>query len=301
MTNGQAGPLERTALGLVYERANAEVLRESPPEHWDAVAATHFRFNRLDITLPALTEPAFGINYGEEMLLQRTLNGRNVRGHGVPGALSLLPPGADSRWQFHKPGEVALIVLNRQLFGDAVQRIAGRSPGAVEIKPEFAIRDLTLERVAHQLLASIALGGPGGRLEREGLSVELADHMLRAHSNLDLRRPTYRYAMAPSRLKRVEEFVLAHLPRDISLKDIAAVAGMSVFHLAKAFKQSTGKTPYGYVTEHRLHRARSLLHDRKLSIGEVARAVGLSHGRFTTVFRRRMAMSPTEFRAVLHA
>lgn len=301
MTNSHADPLERSALGIVYARADAEVIRESPPEHWDAVAATHFRFSRLDITLPALAEPAFGINYGEEMHLQRTLNGRNVRGHGVPGALSLLPPGADSRWQFHKPGEVALVVLNRQLFGDAAQRIAGRSLGAVEVKPEFAIRDLTLERIAHQLLAAIALEEPGGRLGREGLAVNLASHMLTQHSNLELRRRVHRHGMAPIRLRRVEEFVLAHLPRDIGLKDIAAVAGMSVFHLAKAFKQSTGKTPYGYVTEHRLHRARSLLHDRKLSIGEIAKAVGLSHGRFATVFRKQMAMSPSQFRAVLHA
>jgi len=36
-----------------------------------------------------------------------------------------------------------------------------------------------------------------------------------------------------------------------------------------------------------------------LSIGQIASAVGLSHGRFTAVFGREMGMTPSEFRAVL--
>jgi AraC family transcriptional regulator len=308
--NGQANrpanrPADRPeciAVGLVHALADAQVIQVSPEADWGAVAATRFRFKRLDISLPALGVPAFGINYGPEMQLERTLHGRRVSGRGVAGHLSLLPPHSPSRWVFDKPGDVALVLLNPRLFEAAIAEVADRALGAVEIMPEFAIRDLTLERIAHHLLKAIAVHGAGGRLHIELLAQELAGHIMATHTNLELEPGTTgrSHAMAPSRLKRAEAFILENLPVDISLKDIAAAAGMSVFHFAKAFKQATGRSPYGYVTEQRLHHARSLLHDRKLSVGQVAQAVGFSHARFTTVFRRNMRMTPTEFRTVLH-
>jgi AraC family transcriptional regulator len=60
-----------------------------------------------------------------------------------------------------------------------------------------------------------------------------------------------------------------------------------------------GRTPHQFLTEQRLLHARSLLHDRSWSIGQIARAVGLSHSRFTVVFRREMRMTPSQFRDVL--
>jgi AraC-like DNA-binding protein len=45
--------------------------------------------------------------------------------------------------------------------------------------------------------------------------------------------------------------------------------------------------------------ARTLLHDKRLSIGEIAGSVGLSHAHFTAVFRQQMGMTPREFRDVL--
>jgi AraC family transcriptional regulator len=105
--------------------------------------------------------------------------------------------------------------------------------------------------------------------------------------------------MTPRKLKRAHDFIAANLDADMSLKDIAAAAGMSLFHFAKSFKEATGRSPHQFLTEFRLLQARSLLHDATLSIGEVAKAVGLSHGRFTAVFAREMGMTPSEFRAVL--
>ena len=47
--------------------------------------------------------------------------------------------------------------------------------------------------------------------------------------------------------------------------------------------------------------ARSLLHDGRLSVGEVASAVGLSQNRFGIVFKRLMRMTPSKFREVLNS
>ena len=136
----------------------------------------------------------------------------------------------------------------------------------------------------------------------EEFAQELASHLIGSHSNLaHLQRSDRAYAMAPGKLKRAEDYIVSNLQIELSLQDIAAVAGMSLFHFAKAFKLTTGRTPHQFLTDQRLLHARSLLHDVSLSIGQIAGAVGLSHSHFTAVFTRQMGMTPSKFRDVLQS
>jgi AraC family transcriptional regulator len=291
---------ERSALQTVLQLADARTALASPPSSWKSVAATRFRMGKVDVSLPALGLPAYGVNYGQHMRLQRTLNGRTVGTSAGAGQLSLLTPDAQSRWTFDQPGDVALVFLNDEVFDRAIAESVGRGRGGVEIAPKFAIRDLVLERIAHQLLKEISEPGPASALRTEELAQELAAHLLRAHSNVPERQGRT-LAIAPSKLKRAEEFMLSRLDGELSLVDIADAAGMSLFHFAKAFRRATGKAPHQYLTAQRLLRARTLLHDRRVPIGQIAKSVGLSHAHFTAVFNQHLGMTPTKFRDVLDA
>jgi AraC family transcriptional regulator len=288
----------RAALQTVHQLTDAHIALASPESSWTSVAASRFRMGKVDITLPALGVPAYGVNYGQRMQLQRTLNGRTVAASAGAGQLSLLTPDAESRWVFDQPGDVAVVFLSGEVFERAIAERSGRGRASVEIAPRFAIRDMVLERVAHRLLKEIADPGPASRLVTEEIAEALAAHMICAHSNLP-RRQERSHTIAPNKLKRAQEFMLSNLHREVSLQDIASAAGMSLFHFAKAFKQATGQAPHQYLTTQRLLAARTLLHDKRLSIGEIAGSVGLSHAHFTAVFRQQMGMTPREFRDVL--
>src|SRR5262245_26564393 len=301
MTDREPRRPERVALRTVHRLADAEVLLASPQSSWGSVVATRFRMGKVDVTLPALGVPAYGVNYGRQMQLQRTLNARTVSASAMAGHLSLLPPDAQTRWQFREPGDVAVVFLNGRVFRRAIEEGAGLDPRSVEIAPKFVIRDLALERIAHRLLKEISEPSPASRLLTEELAQELAAHVISAHSNRDRQRDGPFHTMAPSKLKRAEEFMLSNLGQELSLLDIANAAGMSLFHFAKAFKRATGQAPHQYLTAQRLLRARALLHDARWSIGEIAGSIGLSHSHFTGVFGRQMGMTPSEFRDVLGA
>jgi AraC family transcriptional regulator len=302
MVDDEPGRPEWAALEVVHDLAGAEVALVSPENDWDVIAATRFLLRNIDVTLPALGVPAFGVNYGPNMQLERTLHGKKVSGCGAAGHLSLLPPDADTRWVFNKPGDIVLVFLNRRLFNHAIEESPNRDAKFVDIVPQFVIRDLVLERIAHQLLKEISEPSPGSRLSTDTLAQELAAHLIGTHSNLDhLQQGQRPYTIAPTKLKRAEEFILANLSIEMSLQDIANATGMSLFHFAKAFKHSTNQSPYQYVKEQRLRHARALLHDGSMSIGEVAKAVGFSHSYFTAVFARHMGMTPSKFRDVLRS
>jgi AraC family transcriptional regulator len=291
---------ERAALQTVHQLADAQMALASLQSNWTSVAATRFRLGKTDVTLPALGVPAYGVNYGQRMQLRRTLNGRTVETRAVAGQLSLLTPDTPTRWVFNEPGDVALVFLRGEVIDRAITEGTSRGRGAVELAPKFAIRDLVLERIAHQLLKEIADPGPAGRLVTEELAEELAGHLLYTHSNVPQRQGRS-HMIAPNKLKRAVEYMLSNIHSELSLVDIAGAAGMSLFHFAKAFKQATGLAPHQYLTARRVLLARELLHDKRLSIGHVAGIVGLSHSHFTVVFRRQMGMTPTKFRDVLYS
>jgi len=238
--------------------------------------------------------------YGAELEVQRKLQGTSVAGVGAPGHLAILSPDAETRWSFDRPGEVVLVYLSDELMRRASEENFEREVRSLEIVPRFLIRDLTLERVAHQLLHEMGRPAPSGRLYVETLAQSLAVHLIASHSSLSVPSRTPACPMSPRKFARAKEFIEANLARDISLLEIADAVSMSVFHFAKMFKQTSGRAPHQYMTERRMLEARSLLHRSGLSVAEIAATVGFqSRTHFAVLFHRHLGMSPREFRAVL--
>jgi AraC-like DNA-binding protein len=83
---------------------------------------------------------------------------------------------------------------------------------------------------------------------------------------------------------------------------VAKHVNVSRFHFCKWFKKATGMTLTEYVIRVRLEKAKTLLADPTVRISEVVFAAGFgSIPRFNSVFKRRVGMSPTEYRATLHS
>src|SRR5262245_23208562 len=72
-------------------------------------------------------------------------------------------------------------------------------------------------------------------------------------------RPPIRGGLPPRALRRVREFIAAHLEQTISIQALATTAGLSMYHFARAFKQSAGVTPHDYLVQCRVRRACDLL------------------------------------------
>jgi len=103
--------------------------------------------------------------------------------------------------------------------------------------------------------------------------------------------------LTPMAARRVRDHVDAHLDGDLSVKTLAAVAGLSESHFIRAFKTAEGMTPHAFVLERRLVKARWLLIESALSLSEIAAAVGFAdQSHLARHFRQRLGVSPSEFR-----
>jgi AraC-like DNA-binding protein len=98
-------------------------------------------------------------------------------------------------------------------------------------------------------------------------------------------------------MRRVREYVDVHLSESINLAMLAAVAGLSMHHFAREFKQSSGVTPHHYLTQKRVERAQEMLAQTDLSLSEIAYAIGFSdQSHLARHFRHILGTTPREFR-----
>ena len=109
--------------------------------------------------------------------------------------------------------------------------------------------------------------------------------------------PRRRGGLPPRALRRVREYVEAHLEKNISLLMLASTAGLSMSHFARAFKQSQGVPPHEYLVRCRVRRVQELLVTTDLPLSEIARASGFSdQSHCTRRFREQVGITPSNYR-----
>jgi transcriptional regulator of acetoin/glycerol metabolism len=109
--------------------------------------------------------------------------------------------------------------------------------------------------------------------------------------------PQAQGGLSPGAMRRVREFVEVHLGESIDLSMLAGVAGLSVHHFARQFKQSAGVTPHAYLTQKRVERAQEMLVQTDLPLAEIAFAVGFfDQGHLARHFHYMLGTTPREFR-----
>jgi AraC-like DNA-binding protein len=102
-------------------------------------------------------------------------------------------------------------------------------------------------------------------------------------------------------MRRVQEYVAVHLNESIDLTTLAAVAGLSVHHFARQFKQSAGLTPHYYLTQKRLERAQEMLTQTELSLSEIAYAASFcDQSHLARHFRHILGTTPRACHELRH-
>lgn len=98
-------------------------------------------------------------------------------------------------------------------------------------------------------------------------------------------------------LESAKSFIDKNYNADISLSDIAGYVYISTSHFARAFKKYYDISPIQYLLGVRIEKAKTLLEETNLKVGDIASSVGFSaQQRFNDIFKKHMGLSPSEYR-----
>jgi AraC-like DNA-binding protein len=111
------------------------------------------------------------------------------------------------------------------------------------------------------------------------------------------RQPTRAATRVPEKLLAVQRMINSVPTEEVTLADMARMAGMSPPYFCAQFKKTFGVSPMESLIHHRLHHAAHLLTNWNLNISEIAAQVGyqdLFH--FSKMFRKKFGVSPRKMR-----
>jgi len=100
-----------------------------------------------------------------------------------------------------------------------------------------------------------------------------------------------------ARIERVLTHISQHLAESLDSATLAKIAGLSLSHFNRLFREWTGYSPLDHLRRQRIALARQLLASVDLSIKEVAARSGFKDPyHFSKAFRQLDGLSPTQFR-----
>ncbi|MEO8004718.1 MAG: AraC family transcriptional regulator [Betaproteobacteria bacterium] len=106
-----------------------------------------------------------------------------------------------------------------------------------------------------------------------------------------------RGGLPPGALRRVREIIEQRLTERVELSELAAVAGVSRCHFARAFKESTGQPPHQYLLNRRIAVAAGLIKDTNRTLADISLNMGFfDQSHFTRVFTRILGETPNAHR-----
>ncbi len=172
---------------------------------------------------------------------------------------------------------------------------------AVDYQPERAITDadglMCADAISSSLDLIIAcLGDLYGRGVGEHLATEYLMGIRRSYTVANLAFDGQKYH-GDRLILAIQRWLERNVDRPILLKDVAREFGLSTRTLSRRFVAATGEAPSRYLQRLRIERARELMAEPGLSVGEVARAVGYTDvAAFSSTFCRLVGVVPSKYR-----
>jgi AraC family transcriptional regulator len=257
--------------------------------------------HRLDpigpLDLPGIERTVLCFHIGPAARLSCRRDRKFYNGTAVHGDIDIIPAWTPSQWVAHDHNDRNLILSLPQSLLHSVAQQGGHDSSRLEIRNRFQVRDPELELIANTIHREIEAGNPSGRLYTEGLVIAMTSRLLAQHSSLSQPSRMPAETLSGHRLKQVLAFIEDQLAEDLSLDQIASVAGLSPSHLKPLFRQAMGLPVHQYVIHRRIERARSLLTQDNLTMAEIAAATGFAHqSHLARHIRRATGFAPNVIR-----
>ena len=134
--------------------------------------------------------------------------------------------------------------------------------------------DQALFDLARTLALESAADYPNGPLFWNGAASDFIDNLLARHTSKAESRP--RGMLGNTVLKRLKDYIVAHLDEPIEVAVLADIAGRCPFHFTRVFTRSVGLTPHRYVLHLRVQRATELVRHGQVGLAEIAARTGFA-------------------------
>jgi AraC-like DNA-binding protein len=211
-----------------------------------------------------------------------------------PGAILFVPAGCS--WRGWEAGASTAAYLSIQVKPAHVAELLAGVPldALPSLSPDLGFEDPIILNAARGIGAEIRDRNPLSAMLVESYTATIfAQLMRRQRYPASVRKG----GLAPMNLNRVIQKIDDHLTADLSLLQLADLAGLSVPHFCRAFRQTLGCPPYTFIIRRRIERAKDFLRHSSMPVTDIALSCGFSSSsHFSNAFRREVGTTPVAYR-----
>lgn len=280
----------------VRKVASSALFMKSYETGLNGLQLRHGRLPACELPEHYVQQHVMVISLKPELSSERRLGDRLKTENINVGDVAILPAGINC-WQKIKQdvSEGLLLTLAPWMMDRYLGEATNRDP--FEIVPTFSQPDPLIYGIALSLKSTFESVESNGYLYTESLVNALSMHLLHHYT---VRPPVRSDAekLSQLQLKVIFDYIHSSLDQTIKLTDLAMVLGMSVHYFCTSFKEALAISPYQYVLQQRMKRAKQLLRQRKeLAIADIALQCGFANqSHFTKIFRQLVGTTPKVYR-----
>ncbi|PZU94331.1 MAG: AraC family transcriptional regulator [Chelatococcus sp.] len=170
----------------------------------------------------------------------------------------------------------------------------GRADGIGDIQGG---QDVILAHLAQALLPALERPQEACPLFVDQLALTIQTHLMCRYGGMRPAPPPRNRKLSRAQETLAKDMLCASLNGDILIGDIATACLLSRSHFIRAFRETTGSTPYQWLLTQRIRRARELLQVSALPLSDIAADCGFAdQSHFTRVFSRMVGAPPAAWR-----
>ncbi|PKM86145.1 MAG: hypothetical protein CVU87_13045 [Firmicutes bacterium HGW-Firmicutes-12] len=206
-------------------------------------------------------------------------------------------------WQYHGPGKFmpgvnfSSIMIEKAWMNELCHAIFRKTDVVFENANYYL--DRNIYPLIRYFIKEIKARQPGYELALQSISTQLVLYILRGikHNMLDITERNDKSGR--TEINRVTDFLQEEYRKGISLDELSRIANLSPYHLIRVFKKQTGKTPVEYLIDIKIENAKRMILEGK-NITEVCYLSGFNNqSYFSSVFKRKVSMTPSQYREQL--
>lgn len=263
---------------------------------WRNILVQHHRQPVSEMPENTVAQHVIAIHWTDrDMRVNRVMDDKRQQETLAYGDCAIVPANVPHQSDWNREIEFTLLILEPTYLAQIAHETVDGDH--VELTPQFSKQDRVISEIGASLKTTLETYGTGAKFYAESATTFLAAHLLRHYCTHPQSLPGYIGGLPKYKLREAIAYIQEHLGEEISLEAIATHLNMSQYYFCHLFKQSMGVSPYQYVLQQRINKAKQLLKQRQFAIADIALECGFANQtHLTKHFRKLTGVTPKVYR-----